>query len=136
MKLIMGIEHKEFRSWSGGRLDIVKLRGEGFQIFIHSEGTTLGVQVDQNEAFKISKQMIDLCAGCSHRGEKPKISASLRLENAIGETLVVQYVNDGEPFREGVRLALAVKDRWDLGETLDFEHHEAKGIASFLQQVE
>lgn len=136
MKLLMGIQRKEFRSWSGGRLDIVKLGGEGFQIFIHSEGVTLGVQVDQDEASKIAEQMTEICALCSHRGFEAKSHTSLQLENALGETLAVQYTNDGEPFREGVRLALAVKDRWDLGDSLDFEQYEAKEIARFLKQVE
>jgi len=136
MKLLTGIERKEFRGWSGGRLDIVKLSGEGFQIFIHSEGDTLGVQVDQDEASKIADQMIALCALCSQRGSPETGRTSLQLANPLGETLVVQYVNDGEPFREGVRLALAAKDRWDLGDSLDFEQYEAKEIARFLKEVE
>ena len=136
MKLLTGIERKEFRGWSGGRLDIVKLSGEGFQIFLHSEGDTLGVQIDQDEASKIADQMIALCALCSQRGSLETGRTYLQLANALGETLVVQYVNDGEPFREGVRLSLAVQDRWELGKSLDFEQYEAKEIARFLKEVE
>ncbi|AYG48186.1 hypothetical protein DV532_28375 (plasmid) [Pseudomonas sp. Leaf58] len=136
MKLLMGVHRKEFRAWSGGRLDIVKSSGDCFQFFIHSEGATLGVEVGQDEASQIAQQMLDICAFSGQRSALDQLRSSLHLENSLGETLVVQYVNDGEPFREGVRLALAVKGRWDLGESLDFEHHEAKGIASFLQHVE
>ncbi|MDT8925517.1 hypothetical protein RBE51_22290 [Pseudomonas taiwanensis] len=136
MKLLTGIQHKEFRGWSGGRLDIVKLGAGGFQLFIHSEGTTLGVEVGQDEASKIARQMLDICAFSAQRGALQQARSALLLENSLGETLAVQYVNDGEPFREGVRFALAVKDRWELGEHLDFEHYEAKDIASFLLQVE
>lgn len=135
MKLLLEINRKEFRSWSGQQLTIERVEEGGFKLVMQGQDSSIGALVDQDEAAKIATTVLEIVSIGSHKAVTLKMDMSLKLENPAGESLVIQYVNDGEPFREGVRIALAVDQRWDLGESLDFEQYEARSIASFLTTV-
>jgi hypothetical protein len=133
MKLIFNIKRKEFRGWSGEQLSIVRLKDGGFDINICGPYGSTGVLLDEGEGLVVADAILGICAipSCGHHDDKN--NASLKIGNTSGETLSVQYTNDGEPYREGVRIALAVEEKWDLSESIDFDHYEARNIAQYLK---
>lgn len=133
MKLTYELTRKTFRGWSGAQLIVSPVPQAGFLIEIAECDEVAQAEVTQEEAALIAEKVETICSQDRAVDYYQRQNTRTKLIGEEGQSLSVGYVNDGEPFREGVRIAFDVEEQWDLSRYIDLEQYEARELAKFLR---
>lgn len=133
MKLTYELTRKTFRGWSGAQLIVSPVPQAGFLIEIAECDEVAQAEVTQEEAALIAEKVETICSLDRAVDYYQRQNTRTKLIGEEGQSLSVGYVNDGEPFREGVRIAFDVEEQWDLSRYIDLEQYEARELAKFLR---
>lgn len=133
MKLTYELIHKTFRGWSGAQLIVSPVPQAGFLIEIAEGDEVAQAEVTQEEASLIAEKIETVCSLDRSVSYYDRQNTRLKLVGEEGQSLSVGYVNDGEPFREGIRIAFDVEEQWELSRYIDLEQYEARELAKFLR---
>lgn len=134
MKLTYELTRKTFRGWSGAQLIVSPLPQAGFLIEISECDQVAQAEVTQEEAALIAEKVEIICSLDRSVDYYERQNTRTKLIGENGQSLSVGYVNDGEPYREGVRIAFDVEEQWDLSRCIDLEQYEARDLAKFLRK--
>jgi hypothetical protein len=133
MKLTYELTRKTFRGWSGAQLIVSPVPQAGFFIEIAECDEVAQAEVSQEEASLIAEKIATVCSLDRSIGYHERQNTRTKLIGEAGQSLSVGYVNDGEPFREGIRIAFDVEEQWELSRYIDLEQYEARELAKFLR---
>ena len=133
MKLTYELTRKTFRGWSGAQLIVSPVPQAGFLIEIAEGDEVAQAEVSQEEASLIAEKIATVCSLDRSIGYHERQNTRTKLIGEEGQSLSVGYVNDGEPFREGIRIAFDVEEQWELSRYIDLEQYEARELAKFLR---
>jgi hypothetical protein len=133
MKLTYELTRKTFRGWSGAQLIVSPVPLAGFLIEIAEGDEVAQAEVTQEEASRIAEKVETICSLDRAVDYYQRQNTRTKLIGEEGQSLSVGYVNDGEPFREGIRIAFDVEEQWELSRYIDLEQYEARELAKFLR---
>lgn len=81
------------------------------------------------------EDVIRFADGCKSLAQKTTQS-SVKISGDDGCFIQAQYTNDGDPFREGVRITMGVEEQWNDQITIDLDSYEALNLArAIVEQV-
>jgi hypothetical protein len=135
MKLTYELTRKTFRGWSGAELIVSPVPQAGFLIEIAEGDEVAQAEVTQEEASLIAEKVETVCSLDRAVDYYQRQNTRAKLVGEDGQSLSVGYVNDGEPFREGIRIAFDVEEQWELSRYIDLEQYEARELAKFLRSA-
>ena len=80
-----------------------------------------------------AEEAIRFAEGCKLLAQK-KSQSTIKVSGEGGCFIQAQYTNDGDPYREGVRITIGVEEQWQDQISLDLDAYGAAGLATAIAE--